>query len=91
MNREELVREISLRIGSTKTESNKFLNSFMDIVQNTLAKGDHIILIGFGKFYATTRKAGKGKNPRTGEPIDIKACNTPKFKPGKKLKLYINK
>lgn len=91
MNRDSLVREIAVRVGSTKTETNKFLNGFMEIITNTLAKNEEVVLIGFGKFYTTNRAAGKGKNPRTGELINIKACVTPKFKAGKKLKTHINK
>jgi len=90
MNKDELVKELASKAGSTQAEATKFLNAFIDVISSTLAKKEEINLIGFGKFYITERQAGKGKNPRTGETIDIPACNSPKFKAGKGLKAKVN-
>ena len=91
MNKEELISALASKMGSTKTEATKFLNAFIDTVASTLAKKQEINLIGFGKFYVMERQATKGKNPRTGETIDIPASTSPKFKAGKGLKDKVNK
>ena len=91
MNKDELVSKLAAKTGNTKTESTKFLNAFVDIVTHTLAKKEEINLIGFGKFYTVSTSARKGKNPRTGETIDIPASTSPKFKAGKGLKDKVNK
>lgn len=91
MNKEDLVNALSTKLGSTKIESDRFLKAFISIVSDTLSKQQEVTLIGFGKFYTTTRKATKGKNPRTGEAIDIPSCCTPRFKAGKQLKDIIKK
>lgn len=91
MKKDELVKALASKAGSTQAEASKFLNTFIEAVASTLAKKEEINLIGFGKFYITERKAGKGKNPRTGETIDIPACSSPKFKAGKGLKDKANK
>ena len=90
MNKDELVSALAVKAGNTKTETTKFLNAFIDVVSSTLAKKEEINLIGFGKFYVTERPATKGKNPRTGETIDIPASTSPKFKAGKGLKDRVN-
>jgi len=90
MNKDELVKALASKAGSTQTEATKFIDAFVATVANTLAKKEEINLIGFGKFYCVERQASKGKNPRTGETIDIPACNSPKFKAGKGLKARIN-
>ena len=53
---------------------------------SSLTRGDEVRLVGFGKFSGTRRKAWTGRNPRTGEPMQIKASSQPKFRPGKVLK-----
>ncbi|MBW1821898.1 MAG: HU family DNA-binding protein, partial [Deltaproteobacteria bacterium] len=63
------------------------LNSFMANITKALKKKDgKVTLVGFGTFAKVRRKARKGRNPQTGEPIKIKACNVVKFRAGKKLK-----
>ena len=59
-------------------------------MKTSLRKGDEVTLVGFGTFYAGARAARTGRNPRTGEPVEIKAAKLPKFRAGKALKDAIN-
>lgn len=87
MTKAELIDKIAEEAGITKAKANEALNSFMKNVMVTLKKKDgKITLVGFGTFSKVKRKARKGRNPQTGEPIKIKACNVVKFRPGKKLR-----
>ncbi len=87
MTKTELVDKIAQDAGITKAAASAALQSFMDGVGKALKKKDgKLTLVGFGTFYKTKRKARKGRNPRTGEAIKIKACNVIKFRPGKTLK-----
>lgn len=87
MTKEELVEKMAADAGISKTAAGKALASFMDGVTAALKKKDgKVTLVGFGTFSKSRRKARKGRNPRTGESIKIKAANVVKFKPGKKLK-----
>ncbi|MFW5988869.1 MAG: HU family DNA-binding protein [Desulfosudaceae bacterium] len=72
--------------GISKVAAGAALNSFMDGVTKALKKKNgKVTLVGFGTFAKLRRKARKGRNPQTGDPIKIKARNVVKFKPGKKL------
>ena len=87
MTKAEIVEKIADDAGITKAQAAKSLNSFMDCVATSLKKKDgKVTLVGFGTFSKMRRKARKGRNPQTGEPIKIKACNVVKFRPGKKLR-----
>lgn len=91
MNKDELITALASKTGNTKVETTKYLDALMATVSEALAKKEEINLIGFGKFYTIDRPAKKGKNPRTGETIDIPATTSPKFKAGKGLKYRVNK
>ena len=87
MTKAELVEKMAEDAGIPKVAASSALNSFMDGVTKALKKKDgKVTLVGFGTFSKVRRKARKGRNPQTGEPIKIKACNVVKFRPGKKLK-----
>ncbi len=87
MTKAELVEKMATDAGISKVVASSALNSFMDGVTKALKKKDgKVTLVGFGTFSKIRRKARKGRNPQTGEPIKIKACNVVKFRPGKKLK-----
>ncbi len=87
MTKAELIERMAEDAEITKVQASKALNSFMENVIATLKKKDgKVTLVGFGTFSKIRRKARKGRNPRTGEPIKIKASNVVKFKPGKKLR-----
>lgn len=86
MTKGELVAEISKKSGLTKADAERSLNAFVDVSKKTLKKEGKLALAGFGSFVVTKRKARKGRNPRTGEAIKIKAGKVVKFRPGKSLK-----
>ena len=90
MNKSELIAAMAEKNELSKKDNEKALAAFMDIVKESLKKGDKIQLIGFGTFDVTKRAARKGRNPQTGETMEIKASKTPKFKAGKALKDMMN-
>ncbi len=87
MTKAELVENVANDAKISKVAAAATLNSFMESVTKALKKKDgKVTLVGFGTFSKVRRKARKGRNPQTGEPIKIKATNVVKFKAGKKLK-----
>ncbi|MBW1770991.1 MAG: HU family DNA-binding protein [Deltaproteobacteria bacterium] len=87
MTKAQLVEKMAKDAGISKTAANKALGSFVGSVTKGLKKKPNkVTLVGFGTFSKVRRKARKGRNPRTGEAIKIKASNTVTFKPGKSLK-----
>ncbi len=87
MTKAELVESMAKDAGISKVAASAALDSFMANVTKALKKKDgKVTLVGFGTFSKSRRKARKGRNPQTGEPIKIKASNVVKFKAGKKLK-----
>lgn len=90
MEEQELISEMAQKSGLSKTDTAKALDAFTMVVANSLKAGDAITLTGFGTFGLTKREPREGRNPATGEPIQIPACKTPKFKPGKTLKEAVN-
>ncbi|HHY13396.1 MAG TPA: HU family DNA-binding protein [Thermoanaerobacterales bacterium] len=90
MNKAELITSIAERSGLTKKDSEKALNAFIESVEDALAQGEKVQLVGFGTFESRRRKARKGRNPQTGEEIDIPAANMPAFRAGKSLKDKLN-
>ena len=87
MTKAELIEKMAKDAGISKTAAGEALDSFMASVTKALKKKNgKVTLVGFGTFSKTRRKARKGRNPRTGEPIKIKATNVVKFKAGKKLR-----
>ena len=92
MNKAELLSSIAEKSNLTKVESERALNAFLETIQETLAKGDKVELVGFGTFEARDRKAREGRNPRNPEEkIQIPASKAPVFKAGKSLKEAVNK
>ncbi len=85
MNKADLVAQIAEEAGLTKTQANTALNSFVEAVTKTLKKGDKVTLVGFGTFSVSKRAARTGRNPKTNEPIKIKAKKVARFKAGKEL------
>ena len=87
MTKAELVDMMAKDAKISKVAASNALNSFMANITKALKKKDgKVTLVGFGTFAKVRRKARKGRNPQTGEPIKIKACNVVKFRAGKKLK-----
>ncbi len=86
MNKTELVNAIAAKTGLTKTASDAALAATVEAITEALKAGDKVSLIGFGTFEVRERAARTGKNPATGETIEIAACKAPAFKAGKALK-----
>ena len=91
MNKTELVAGVAEKAGLTKKDAEKAVNALFDCVQQALAGGEKVQLIGFGTFEVKKRAARKGRNPRTGQDIEIPASSSPSFKVGKALKDAVNK
>jgi DNA-binding protein HU-beta len=90
VNKNDLVAAVAESTGLSKADATKAVDSMLDIIAANLKKGEEIRLAGFGTFAVTKRKASEGRNPRTGEKIQIPASNQPKFKAGKALKDAVN-
>ena len=86
MTKAELVEKIAKVAEISNAAAGKAINAFIDEIKKSLKKGNKVTLVGFGTFSIAKRKARKGRNPRTGEKMTIKASKTPKFKAGKALK-----
>lgn len=86
MNKSELIDAVSSNTGATKADAGRMLESFVDVVTKTLQDGDNIVIPGFGTFSVGHRAGRTGRNPKTGETIEIKAARVAKFKAGKSLK-----
>ena len=91
MNKSELIAAMAAKTGATKKDAEASVNAFVDIVTETLTKGDKVQLVGFGSFEVRKRAARKGRNPQTKEEIKIPASKAPVFKAGKALKDLVNK
>ena len=90
MNKTELIAAIADKAELSKKDSEKALKAFVDVVTEELKKEHKIQLVGFGTFEVSSRGARTGRNPQTGEEMEIAACKAPKFKAGKALKDAIN-
>ena len=90
MNKQELIGAVSETTGLSRSDASKAVEGVFDAITDSLRKGDEVRLVGFGTFSCSKRKASTGRNPRTGEPMQIKASTQPKFKPGKGLNLGVN-
>jgi DNA-binding protein HU-beta len=90
MNKQDLIAAVADASGLTKADASKAVEGVFDTITSTLKKGDDVRLVGFGTFSVTKRKASIGRNPRTKEPMEIKASSQPKFKAGKGLKDAVN-
>ncbi|HAJ74090.1 MAG TPA: HU family DNA-binding protein [Lachnospiraceae bacterium] len=86
MNKTEFVAEISAKTGLSKKDAEASVKAFIDTVSEALVKGEKVQLVGFGTFEVSERASRQGRNPQTGETIEIAASKTPKFKAGKALK-----
>ncbi|MDE0988631.1 MAG: HU family DNA-binding protein [Pseudomonadales bacterium] len=90
MNKQELIENIAASADITKAAAGRALDSMIDSITNSLTKGDSVVLVGFGTFSVRDRAARMGRNPQTGEEIQIKAAKVPAFKAGKALKDSVN-
>lgn len=90
MNKSELVEAMAAAADLSKADAGRALDGALEAIQKALKKGDIVTLVGFGSFYTGKRAAREGRNPRTGESIQIEASKVPKFRPGKTLKDALN-
>ena len=90
MNKNDLVAAIAADTGMSKADSATAVDGVIDSITTALGRGEEVRLVGFGTFNVVHRRATQGRNPRTGEPIQIPASNQPKFRAGKVLKSAVN-
>ena len=90
MNKTELIAAIAEKTDLSRKDAEKALKAFTEVVEEELKKGEKIQLVGFGTFEVSERAAREGRNPQTGETMQIAASKSPKFKAGKALKDAIN-
>ena len=90
MNKNDLVAAVADSAGLSKADATKAVDSVFDNITSELKSGSEVRLVGFGTFAVAQRKATTGRNPRTGETIQIAASKQPKFKAGKALKDAVN-
>ena len=90
MNKNDLIDAVAGSAGLSKADSAKAVDNIFDAVTSAMQNGEEVRLVGFGTFSVSHRKATTGRNPRTGEAIQISARNVPKFKSGKALKQAVN-
>lgn len=90
MNKAQLIEKLSLKTNLTKVQSEAFLDATLEIIQKVVAKGEEVKLVGFGTFSRLNRKSRKGRNPKTGAPVEIPGSKVPRFKPGKDFKNLLN-
>ncbi|MFV9875715.1 MAG: HU family DNA-binding protein [Rickettsiales endosymbiont of Dermacentor nuttalli] len=90
MNKKEFVSAIADRVGMTKSDAERALDAFVEVITETLEKNGVVRLVGFGTWSVNSRKASHGRNPRTGASLNIPASKLPKFKAGKGLKDAVN-
>ncbi|MCL6414566.1 DNA-binding protein HU-beta [Aestuariirhabdus sp. Z084] len=90
MNKSELIDAIAASADLPKAAAGRALDAMVDSVTNALKEGDQVVLVGFGTFSVKERAARTGRNPQTGQPIQIAAAKIPSFKAGKALKDAVN-
>ena len=90
MNKADLISAVSQESGLTKKDSEAAIDALVSVVEDSLANGEKIVLVGFGTFETKNRAARKGRNPQTKETITIPASKAPSFKAGKALKERVN-
>lgn len=90
MNKSELIEAIAASADIPKASASRALDAMIESVTESLKKGDSVALVGFGTFTVKERAARTGRNPQTGQPIEISAAKVPTFKAGKALKDSVN-
>ena len=86
MTKDELIEKVASGAGLSKADAARAITATLNTITSALKKGQSVTLVGFGTFKVSKRKARKGRNPRTGEVINIKAAKVPRFSAGKSLK-----
>ena len=89
MTRADLVTSMAAASGWTKVDADRALRALLASVRASLKRGQPVTLVGFGTFAVTRRKPRKGKNPRTGQPMNVAGGKSPRFRPSKELKRVV--
>ncbi len=90
VNKQQLIDIVASKADLPKNKAQSAVQAILDAITGALSSGDEVRLVGFGTFAVSERAAQKGRNPRTGETINIPASKQPKFKAGKELKESVN-
>ena len=90
MNKADLVNSISEKTGLTKSKTKEGVDAFVSSITESLKSGEKVTLVGFGTFATTKKEARKGRNPKTGETIEIPSKTVAKFKAGSELSKSVN-
>ena len=90
MNKDDLIKNVSNNVGISRADATKCVDAVFSNIVSSLKSGSDVRLVGFGTFLVVNRAATTGRNPRTGESIQIPAKKVPKFRAGKALKQIIN-
>jgi DNA-binding protein HU-beta len=90
VNKADMIEQIAQAAEVSKSAAERAVDALVAAIKTSLRKGEMVTLVGFGTFYAGTRKARTGRNPRTGAAVSISAAKVPKFRAGKALKDAIN-
>jgi DNA-binding protein HU-beta len=90
MNKAEFVETIAQKADCSRREAETAIDAALETIEEELSRGSEITLTGFGKFHVAQRGARQGRNPQTGETIQIKASRVPRFSAGSKLKQVVN-
>ena len=90
MNKNDLITSVAESSGLTKADAGRAVDGVFDSIASALSSGDDVSIVGFGSFSVANRAASTGRNPRTGEEIQIPASKQPKFKAGAPLKSAVN-
>jgi DNA-binding protein HU-beta len=90
VNKAQLVDLLSQNTKMTKMQTELFLDAAIEIIQGAIASGKDVKLVGFGTFSSLEKKARKGRNPKTGEVVEIPCQKVPRFRPGKEFKDLLN-
>jgi DNA-binding protein HU-beta len=90
VNKADMIEQIAQAAEVSKSAAERAVDALVAAVKSSLKKGEMVTLVGFGSFYVSKRQARTGRNPRTGEALNIAAAKVPKFRAGKALKDAIN-
>lgn len=90
MNKAELIEQMADKAGISKVAAGRALDAMVETVKESLVQGENVTILGFGTFSISEREAREGRNPRTGETININSSKIPKFRAGKSLKDAVN-
>lgn len=91
MNKGDLAAAVADKTGLSKASANQAVEAVFNVISDSLRTGEEVRVLGFGNFVVSKRAASTGRNPQTGQPMQIKASNQAKFKPGKGLKDALNR